>query len=350
MDRRSPSVQRRVPAEWEPQQAIWLSWPHNKETWPGFYKSLPAFYAAWAETLSQSTDVRMLVPPTQLALAKKRLQVGDASLRRGRLELVVVETNDAWVRDYGPTFVYDRHEDRLLGVDWRYNAWGGKYSRWEADDAAAAAICEHIGIDSVRSKLCLEGGAMETDGQGRLLTTPECLVTDTRNRGWSSEQIAMELHTQLGVTEIVWLTGGGLVGDDTDGHIDQLARFLDPENVVVAVCDDPDDPNHQPLEANYRQLQLWASETDPQVQVHRLPIPAAREINQQRVPESYCNFLMLGRDRLLVPAFGQQAADDQARGTLQELAHGAVVETMDCRDLVWGLGALHCASRDQPLC
>ena len=139
-----------------------------------------------------------------------------------------------------------------------------------------------------------------------------------------------------------------MIGDDTDGHIDQLARFLDPTNIVVAVCDDENDPNHKPLEDNYRQLRLWGNSTDPKVSVHRLPIPAKREIDGQRVPESYCNFLMLGRDRLLVPTFGQTAADEHAISVIRELACGANVESIDCQDLIWGLGALHCASRDQP--
>jgi agmatine deiminase len=172
------------------------------------------------------------------------------------------------------------------------------------------------------------------------------LVTQTRNPGWTQEQIIQELHRQLGVLEIVWLDGGGLVGDDTDGHIDQLARFIDSENVVVAVCDDPGDENHEPLEENFRQLHLWGDATSPQVRVHRLPIPPARFIRDQRVPESYCNFLRLGKERLLIPTFAAET-DDAALGLLREVS-GADVVGVNCRDLVWGLGALHCASRDQP--
>ncbi|TWT82386.1 putative agmatine deiminase [Planctomycetes bacterium CA13] len=293
----------------------------------------------------------MLVPPAQVDAARSALQFDSNSLSRGKIELVVAETNDSWVRDYGPTFVFDGEPTsrKMVGIDWRYNAWGGKYPPWDADDAAASAICDHVGINRIRSSLCLEGGAIETDGKSRLMTTPECVVTNTRNPGWSREQVASELHTQLGVTEIVWLSGGGLVGDDTDGHIDQLARFVDPENIVVAVSDDAEDPNHEPLEDNYRQLRRWSDATEPNVEIHRLPIPLAREINGQRVPESYCNFLMLGRDRLLLPTFGQKESDDRAIGILSDLAHDASIEPIDCRDLVWGLGALHCASRDQPV-
>ncbi|WP_372725168.1 agmatine/peptidylarginine deiminase [Novipirellula sp.] len=335
-------MSRRTPAEWEPQEAVWLAWPHSLDTWPGRFDRMPAFFAKWATQMAESTAVRILLPESLAGDAKAFLP------KNSPVELVFCPTNDSWVRDFGPTFVHDSEIGGLVGIDWRYNAWGGKYPPWDADDAAAAQICDHIGIPAIRSKLCLEGGAIETDGQGRLLTTPECLITSTRNPGWSSEAISQELHAQMGVTEILWLSGGGLVGDDTDGHIDQLARFLDPCNIVVAVCDDPNDPNHKPLEDNYRQLRLWGETSEPKVNVHRLPIPAKREVDGQRVPESYCNFLMLGRQRLLVPTFGQPAADEHAIAVIRELACGAQVEAIDCQDLIWGLGALHCASRDQP--
>lgn len=344
-----------MPAEWEPIAAVWLAWPHSLETWPGHFERIPDFFASWAQSIADSTQVNILVPPAHLNDARKRLQIPSHALANAKIELVIAETNDSWIRDFGPTFVVSREHSaaekssaKWIGVDWRYNAWGGKYPPWDADDAAAKTICEKLGIEQVRSQLCLEGGAIETDGCGRLLTTPECLVTDTRNPNWTADQISAELHARLGVTEIVWLSGGGLIGDDTDGHIDQLARFMDPENVVAAVCEDRSDENYEPLEENYRQLSLWASSTSPKVSVHRLPIPEPRYISGQRVPESYCNFLMLGRDRLLMPSFGQPKTDDRALQILQNLARGAVVEALDCRDLIWGLGALHCASRDQP--
>ena len=208
----------------------------------------------------------------------------------------------------------------MIAVDWKYNAWGGKYPPWESDDAAAAKIASQLGIRSQRSKLCIEGGGIETDGQHRLIVFRDCLETDTRNPGWSNEQIVQELYRSLGILEIVWLDGGGLEGDDTDGHIDQLARFVDPQNVVAAVCDNDDDKNAAGLQTNFRQLDLWSQQTQPQVQVHRLPIPPARMINETRVPESYCNFLRIGTDRMLVPTFGNPAQDDTAIGILSDCA------------------------------
>ncbi|QDT07531.1 Putative agmatine deiminase [Rubripirellula lacrimiformis] len=330
----------RVPAEWEPIQCVWLAWPHSLETWPGLFDAIPGFYADWVRRIAESVPVRILAGGEVAASCQSAVRGIDG------VEVVPIATNDAWVRDYGPTYVEDLSDHSIHAVNWKYNAWGGKYPPWDSDDAAAAQMAGVDRFSVVNSPLGVEGGAMEFDGRGRLLTTPECLVTDTRNPGWTQDAISQELHRCTGVTEIVWLDGGGLIGDDTDGHIDQLARFVDVRNVVVAVCDDPSDANHEPLQQNYRQLHLWGDATNPGVDVHRLPIPPARYIDGQRVPESYCNFLRLGPDRLLVPTFAAPT-DDHAIGLLSELS-GLKVEPIDCRDLVWGLGALHCASREQP--
>ncbi|TWU58632.1 putative agmatine deiminase [Rubripirellula tenax] len=330
----------RVPAEWEPIQCVWLAWPHSVDTWPGRFNAIPAFYVDWVRKIAQSTPVRILASGEVAASCQAAIE-GIANI-----DIVDIPTNDAWIRDYGPTFVVNRHSGKVHAVNWRYNAWGGKYPPWDDDDAAALKIAGDQNLAVATSRMCVEGGAMEFDGRGRMLTTPGCLITEARNPGWTKAQISQELHRRLGVTEIVWLDGGGLDGDDTDGHIDQLARFIDPENVVVAVADDENDPNHAGLEDNFRQLHLWSDATKPRVNVHRLPIPPAREVSGQRVPESYCNFLRLGKDRLLVPTFGA-GTDDHAIGILGELS-GIRPEPIDCRELVWGLGALHCASREQP--
>jgi agmatine deiminase len=330
----------RQPAEWEPLEALWLAWPHHRETWPGRYDRLPPFFAAWIRRIAESTPVRLLASGDARKFAESMLG------KRQDVEIVDVDTNDCWIRDYGPSFVIHRQDGRVHAVDWHYNAWGGKYPPWDKDQAAAKQICEALNIPRHASPLCLEGGALETDGGGRLLTTPGCLVTDTRNPGWTANDISRELYRRLGVSEIVWIDGGGLIGDDTDGHIDQLARFVDTANVVAAVCDDPSDPNRAALESNFRQLRLWGDQTQPRVHVHRLPIPPARHMDGQRVPESYCNFLRLGPQRLLVPTFSA-ATDDTALKLLSEIS-GVEAEAVDCVDLAWGLGALHCASRDQP--
>ncbi len=336
----SDVTRRRVAAEWEPQQCVWISWPHHRETWPGHFDAIPEFFARWIRAIAESTPVRVLAA-ADLAPQCEKFLTGTADV-----EILDVATNDCWIRDYGPSFVLDENSKALVGIDWTYNAWGGKYPPWDLDQAAAAEICRQQQIPCFRSDLCLEGGAMEFDGLGRMLTTPACLLVESRNPRWTESSVSQELHRQLGVLEIVWLDGGSLAGDDTDGHIDQLARFVDAENVVVAVCDDRSDENREGLEENYRQLKLWGYSTTPRVTVHRLPIPPARFINGQRVPESYCNFLRLGKGRMMVPTFAAPS-DDHAVRLLAELS-GSEITPIDCRDLVWGLGALHCASRDQP--
>jgi agmatine deiminase len=334
----------RVAAEWEPQRAVWIAWPHHRDTWPGRFASIPGVFAEFVSCIAEVVPTRVIGTSRLRQLARHRLPTANVTW-------CDIETNDSWIRDFGPTFVLEQQR-RRYAIDWRFNAWGGKYPPWDADDAAAAAMIRHAGWRRVAGGLCLEGGAMEWDGQGRLLTTPRCLVTPTRNPGLDRTEVETRLAELTGAREIVWVDGGGLEGDDTDGHIDQLARFLDPENVVVATASDPADSNHPALAANERALRRWAASTQPAVRVHRLPIPPARFIQGQRLPESYCNFVRLGPDRLLVPTFGAERADQLALDTLKQLAQHrwpqVEVIGIDCRELIWGLGALHCASCNEP--
>lgn len=334
------STGRRWPAEWEPMAAIWFAWPHNPETWPGLFSHIPGDFVALVQAASRYLPVKVLAAGELAETARRQLG------RPSDIELVDVATNDCWIRDYGPTFV--KQGDELVGIDWRFNAWGGKYPPWDDDAAAAEAICRHSGIRRVTSDLFLEGGGIEGDGRGRLLTTSSCALAETRNAGWDRQQVEQEFADKLGSREVVWLDGGGLVGDDTDGHIDQLARFVDAENIVCAVSSDPHDPNHQGLERNYQQLVAWGQQTSPQVTVHRLPTPPLRLIGQARVPESYCNFLLLGDQAALVPTFRQPAADQAALELLTQLLPKHEVIGVCAYHFAWGLGAWHCASQQQP--
>lgn len=331
---------RRWPAEWEPQSAVWFSWPHNQDTWPGHYSRIPEAFSTLIRAACQ------FIPVKVLAAGKLAQEATRHFGRSDRIEIVDIPTNDCWIRDYGPTFAWEG--DEVIGIDWRFNAWGGKYPPWDDDAAAAKKICQLASIRCQSSEMGLEGGAIEGDGTGRLLTTPSCVETATRNLGWSRQKIAAELHSQLGTTEIVWIDGGGLDGDDTDGHIDQMARFVNTENVLCAVSSDPADPNHLGLERNFKQLLAWADQTTPRVKIHRLPTPPPRHIGDARVPESYCNFLMLGSSAVLVPTFRQPIHDAAAIGLLGDLLPGREIIGVDAYDFAWGLGAWHCASQQQP--
>lgn len=341
-------MNRRRAADWEPLAALWLAWPHNPNTWPGEASDgtrriveVEQTYRRIVEAAVESHPVRVLAAGDAAARAEDRL--------RGfvDVEIVDIPTDDAWVRDYGPQFVFDQHGD-LTCVAFRYNAWGGKYPPWESDDAAAEKIARWLDLPVSVSGLTIEGGAMEFDGTGRMLTTPACVLDPNRNdASWTLQAVESELRRTLGVEHIAWFDGGGIDGDDTDGHVDQLIRFIDPENVVVAVTGDEDASDADALRKNLSQVDWWSNRTEPPVRVHPIRTPPPRTVDDQPVPQSYCNFVRLGPERILMPTFGCDATDDAAEGLLRELS-GAEVTPIDCRNLAWGLGALHCATLEQP--
>ena len=333
------NTSRRWPAEWEPQDAIWFAWPHNKKTWPGRFDPIPAAFAAMVNAAADFV-------PTRVLAKSGRHQTAARKLLRSDVTLFDVATNDCWIRDYGPTFVHEGNN--VVGIDWRFNAWGGKYPPWDDDAAAAKQVCHLAGTLHEPSKLTLEGGAIDGDGMGRMMTTPVCLQTANRNKGWSRDRISRELHKRLGVKEIVWVDGGGLEGDDTDGHIDQLARFVTPTDVVVAVSSSANDSNAAGLATNLAQIQAWAEQTTPTVTVHALPTPPPREIDGQRVPQSYCNFIMISDQAILLPTFGSRKTDANAKAILKSLRPNAKLIGIDASDYIWGRGAWHCASQQQP--
>ncbi|MBB3209764.1 agmatine deiminase [Rhodopirellula rubra] len=341
---------RRFPAQWEPCDAVWLAWPHNLETWPGHFEGIPEAFGVFAHAIAESTPVKILASGHLADQCRRVLQVtsssGTSRPSARDIEIVDIPTNDCWIRDFGPTFVHEG--DRLLAVNWHFNAWGGKYEPHDLDQAAGAKIARSAGLRCLKAELTLEGGALETDGSGRLLVHSACVLDDNRNPGVSAQQLAERFYQYLGIDEIAWVDGGLIPGDDTDGHIDQIARFVDRENVVVAVAESEDVPFAEALEANFRQIRLWAKQTSPEVTAHRLPVPPPRTVDGHSVPQSYCNFLRLGPDRILIPTFAHAASDERAIGILQELCPGVEVQGVPCEKIAWGLGALHCASCHQP--
>jgi agmatine deiminase len=330
------------PAEWERQTATWIAWPHNLETWPGRFAPIPKAFIAFIAELARVQKVHVLAGGQHTGLAKSML----APIENATVHPIA--TNDVWIRDYGPTFVRRKSDNSLIGIDWKYNAWGGKYPPYGDDAAAAESICRVIGCPRSMSPLYCEGGALETDGQGTLLTTSSCLMTKTRNPGWSVRMVEDELKRQLGVTRIVWVDGGGLEGDDTDGHIDQLARFVAPGVVVAACSSVRSDPNRDGLLRNIEILRGSRNARGEPLRVIELPTPPPRFIDGKRVPESYCNFL-IANGLVVVPTFGSDATDRDALETLASLLPAYRVIGLDARDLIWGLGAWHCASQQQPI-
>lgn len=300
-------------------------------------------FAKFVGELSRFQTVHVLSGPSGLQHpASRYLEQLDS------VHIHEVPTNDTWIRDFGPTFVRRVDDGSLVGVDWQFNSWGGKYPPFDCDARATEAICKLLGCERSVSRLCCEGGALETDGAGTLLTTSSVLLSQTRNPGWTRQMVEDELQRKLGVLNFVWVDGGGMLGDDTDGHIDQLARFVAPGVVVAAVSSHASDPNHDGLADNMRTLKSARLPDGSAMEIHALPTPPPRLIDHQRVPESYCNFLF-ANGAVLVPTFQSDATDRAALKLLEQLLPDRKLVPIDCSDLIWGRGALHCASQHQPL-
>lgn len=330
------------PAEWERQSATWIAWPHNTDTWPGRFARIPATFTQFVAELGKVQPVHVLSGPSNISPSARSLLAPI-----DQVKLHDVATNDSWIRDYGPTFVKRKADGALIGIDWKFNAWGGKYPPYDDDARAAEKICLSLGCPRSMSSLYCEGGALETDGQGTLLTTSSCVLSPTRNPGWSRAMVETELMRQLGVNRIIWVDGGGLIGDDTDGHIDQLARFVAPGIVVAATSSDRNDPNRAGLARNVEILRQATDAQGHALRVFELPTPPPRFIDGKRVPESYCNFLF-ANGIVIVPTFGNEATDRDALELLGSLLPQHRMVPLDASDLIWGLGAFHCVSQQQP--
>jgi len=329
-----------MPAEWERHAATWLAWPHNPETWVDCVDAAEAEYQGLVEAIAQAEPTHVLVKD-----AEHRAAV--AARFRGKslpIHLHVVPTDDAWIRDTGPTFVHDG-KGGLSAVDWGFNSWGGKYPPWDRDAEVAGHVARLASARHLRATLTLEGGALEVDGEGTLLATRSSILTPTRNPGRAVESVEEELRQRLGVTQIVWLDAE-LAGDDTDGHIDNVARFVAPGRVVCARVLDPAHPNHAILEECRATLLGSRDAHGRALEVIDLPLPPAIEVDGARLPGSYVNFL-IANGRVVMPSFGV-ASDARAAEILAKCLPGRDVVSVPCLTLVRGFGGPHCLSQQQP--
>jgi agmatine deiminase len=332
----------RMPAEWEPHAATWVAWPHAETTWPGCLPDAEREFETLVRALARSERVELVAQTeSHAALLAERLGM---LVRSGGVRLHVIRTDDVWMRDIGPTFVRDA-AGGMVAIDWTFNAWGGKYAPWDRDDAVAARVAALAGVTRERPELVIEGGALEVDGEGTLLATEPTLLDPKRNPGVSRESLEVRLGELLGVTRVIWL-GDGIEGDDTDGHIDDLARFVAPGVVVCAREPDSSDPNHGPLEACGAALRAARDARGRALRVIDLPMPPAVLAGADRLPASYANFYVANRE-VLVPTFGA-ASDAQAIEILRPHFPGRDVVGIPSRALVRGLGAVHCLTQQQP--
>jgi len=342
-----------MPAEWEPHRATWLAWPHHEPDWPGKLGPIPWVYAEIARVLASHETVEILCHNADVDAAAR--QALDAhGVARDRVRLHLVPTDRVWLRDSAPTAVHDAN-DKVVLIDWAFNGWA-KYDNWKQDVGVGPAIARITGLPMEqpqrpddRGWVVLEGGGIEVNGDGLLMVTEEWLLSDVqvRNPGFTRADYEHVFSEWLGVRKTIWL-GEGCVGDDTHGHIDDIARFVDRHTVVLAVEEDPADENHARSIDNLRRLERASTSADVgPLRIVRLPFPRPVVMNGERLPASYANFY-IANGVVLVPTFND-VNDRVALNTLAELMPSHRVVGIHAVDLVWGLGTLHCLTQQEPL-
>lgn len=341
---------RRWPAEWEPHAATWIGWPHHEPDWPGKFEPIPWVYAEIVRVLHRYERVHILYNGEETReQASQALQAHGVDLDRCTLH--PVPTDRVWLRDSGPTGVYA--PNGFEWISWRFNAWA-KYENFQRDEQVSTAVAQLSGYPAVQAqrpdeegRLVLEGGGIETDGAGTMLVTEEWLLSDVqvRNPGMTREDYERAFAEYLGIRRTIWL-GEGAVGDDTHGHIDDIARFVDPHTVVLTYEPDPDDENHRRMADNLHRLELAAKTFPGGLRIVTLPFPRPVIMEGERLPASYANFY-IANGVVIVPTFNDRN-DRAALNTLAELFPDQDVIGIHAVDLVWGLGTLHCLTQQQP--
>lgn len=335
----------RMPPEWAPHAATWISWPHNPDTWPGCLDQIeaPMLDVVAALAAVETVHINVLDSDQERYLEQrvaKRVTSGSVRMHR-------IPTNDAWCRDHGAIFVIAgvSTSDSLVAHKFAYNAWGGKYPPYDLDQAVAEQMAAALDVPCIEHAMVLEGGSIDVNGEGMLLTTEQCLLNANRNPDLDRATIERELQDSFGVEQIVWL-GDGIEGDDTDGHIDEITRFVAAGTVVTAIEPNRADPNYMPLAANRRSLEAVRRPDGSALEIIDLPMPEPVHYRGTRLPASYANFY-IANELVLVPEFGV-AGDAAAAAVLADCFPGRRVLGVDCRYLVAGLGGLHCLTQQVP--
>ena len=346
-----------MPAEWAPHLACYLAWPHNRDTWPGKFDVIPPIYADMVAKIARFEPVRLMVTDEK-QIDEVRAMILEAARRTEKeapgpllpIDIFHLPTNDAWVRDHGPIFVNRLANAAPAGpnqiaLDWRFNSWGEKYGAFDLDDVVPQKLGARYGFEVIEPNIVLEGGSIDVNGIGSLLTTESCLLNPNRNPTLTRADIEDYLRTYLGVTNVLWL-GDGIAGDDTDGHIDDLARFVRPGTIVTVVEADPADINYPILRDNLERLRAMRDQDGRPFKIETLPMPPAVIHDSTRLPASYANFY-IANGAILMPTF-EAPTDAVASAMLQSLFPNRRVVGVPSTDLVWGLGSVHCLSQQHP--
>ncbi|MEO5976753.1 MAG: agmatine deiminase family protein [Chryseolinea sp.] len=333
------------PAEFARHKATWLSWPHKEASWPGKIETIYPVYAQFIKAVAEGEAVNINV--VDEAMKTKALR----HLERAGVDLSHVQfhfnpTNDAWCRDHGPAFLINPDaEQKKIIVDWGYNAWGNKYPPFDLDDNIPTLIAQHYNLPVFYPPIVMEGGSVDFNGKGTVITTTSCLLNANRNPSLSKKTIESYLHHFYGVDNILWL-GDGISGDDTDGHIDDLVRFVNEDTVVTVVETNRQDVNYVPLRDNLRELSRFRLQNGKQINIVELPMPQAIVYEGMRLPASYANFY-ISNNHVVVPTF-QDKNDKTALRLLEKCFPDKKVIGLDSMDLIWGLGSFHCLSQQEP--
>ena len=333
-----------MPAEWEVHDAVWLAWPHDPETFPDRVNKVEEIYVQIIEAIHKDEDVNLFVKDDDMkAKVAKLLKKREIDLRR--IYFHVFDYVDVWFRDYGPIFLINKDEKRLSMVHWGFDAWGRKYKELMKDTQIPSIINQKMQLICFKPGIVLEGGSIDVNGKGTLLTTEQCLLNKNRNPHLNKEEIERYLIDNLGVSHIIWLKKG-IAGDDTDGHIDDIARFINPITILCAYEEDEKDENYLVLKRNYELLLESKDQYGNKLDIVKLPMPKFVGDKHGRLPASYANFY-IGNKKVLVPTFGHKN-DQLALGIIQEVFPDRIAIGIDCTDLVYGLGAIHCITQQQP--
>lgn len=333
----------RLPAEWEPQEAVWFAWPSRDDLWPGRLDPVRAQLAKLYALAAKYQKVRVLCPERCQDTLRSYI---DSRGSAHPIELFDYETDDIWIRDFGPIFLMGEGGKERCVADWRYNAWGNKFPEQKRDDRASAWIADQLGLRRFAFETVLEGGAIESNGAGQLMTTEAVLLNTNRNGETTIDEMAHKLCSGLGVNVVVWLKDG-LMGDDTDGHIDNLARFFKSDGILVAATTDRENPNFEPLQNNIERLQDFRTPEGQPFTSMQLPLPDPILDEGQPLAASYLNFLVLN-GAVLVPTYRQEARDEDALEIIGDCFPGREIVGFDCSDIIHEGGALHCMSMNQP--
>ncbi len=349
MDRTPAEMGYAFPAEWERHAGTWFSWPRPEGiSFPDKYHTVPENLARIFREIAPRETVHVNVPNGNWErIVRGQLKEHGCPLRN--IVFHHIRTNESWCRDHGPAFVArpKRGGGRSVAVvDWGFNAWGGKYPPYDDDDAVPTRVAEQLRLPLFKTPIVMEGGSVEFNGAGTVMTTTDCLLNENRNPGLSKEQIEQALREYYGQKHVCWLTGG-IDGDDTDGHVDDLARFISPTTIAIGVEPDPKDANHRVLRSARKQVDALRDQDGRPFEIIELPMPGVVEHDGQRLPATYVNFSFVN-GALLVPTYRNKRADRLATDTLQRHLPKHKVIGVDCVELIWGLGAIHCLSQQMP--